>query len=122
MAESTTGTTTTDHTGTDTTKHTGTDTEETEETGDMAKTAATEQEMENTVAKTGSATKNTEASGETDGTAAENISGTDEYIDHIYGKTGSASYSALLTEYRETLINIDMMVINELEVCFMNIY
>lgn len=41
-------------------------------------------------------------------------SNTDEYIDHTYGKMNSTSYMSLLKELRETLINIDMMIINDL--------
>ena len=35
---------------------------------------------------------------------------------------GTTSYSQLLTEYRETLLNINKMVFDELEVLFMGIY
>ena len=43
---------------------------------------------------------------------------TDEYIDHVYGKMNSASYMSLLKELRETLINVDMMIINDLNNLF----
>ena len=41
-------------------------------------------------------------------------SNTDQYIDHVYGKMNSTSYMSLIKELRETLINIDMMIINDL--------
>lgn len=47
---------------------------------------------------------------------------TDEYIDHIYGKQGVVSYSKLLQEYRETFLNIDMMIIKDLGDLFMNLW
>lgn len=50
------------------------------------------------------------------------ISTTEEYIKNITGKTGGTSYSKLLLEFRETLINVDMMVIKELSELFMNLW
>lgn len=54
--------------------------------------------------------------------AAENIDTTDKYIRHISGKTGNQSYSSMLMEYRESLLNIDMMVINEMADLFFNLW
>lgn len=50
------------------------------------------------------------------------INTTDEYITHIYGKSAYKSYPSLIKEYRETLINIDLLIINELNDCFMLLY
>lgn len=46
----------------------------------------------------------------------------DDYLEHVSGKRGGASYSTLLNEYRSTFLNIDMMVIDELADLFMNIW
>lgn len=43
---------------------------------------------------------------------------TKDYVQHIYGKQGHGSYSKLLKEFRETFLNIDMMVIDELKNLF----
>lgn len=56
------------------------------------------------------------------GRTTEEFSNTDDYIDHIVGKMGTASYSAMLTEYRETIINYMELLLNELEPLFMNIW
>ena len=62
------------------------------------------------------------------GTTGETSSGTssytnnDSYIDTVTGKQGSASYASMILEYRETILNIDMMIIEALEPCFMQIY
>lgn len=109
-----TGTETTAHTGTDTLRRTGTDTTAAEETQNATESSTSTQESASTT--TGSETNSHNLSG------SENINGTDQYLDHVYGKMGGATFAALLKEYRETLINIDMMIINELEVCFMNIF
>lgn len=45
-----------------------------------------------------------------------------DFLRHIVGKEGSASYSKLLQEYRETFLNIDMMIIQDLRDLFMQIY
>ena len=50
------------------------------------------------------------------------FSNTDSYIDHVVGKRGTASYSSLIIEFRKTLINIDMRIIDELGDLFMNIW
>nr|DAR75383.1 MAG TPA: Lower collar protein [Caudoviricetes sp.] len=47
---------------------------------------------------------------------------TDEYIETIVGKQGSKDYSALLKEYRETFLNIDMMIIEEFNGLFLNLW
>lgn len=46
----------------------------------------------------------------------------DDYLEHVKGKNGGSSYSALLKEFRETFLNIDMMVINELSELFFNLW
>lgn len=48
-----------------------------------------------------------------------NNSSIDDYLEHVKGKQGGASYASLLKEYRETFLNIDMMVIKELNELFM---
>lgn len=52
-------------------------------------------------------------------TTQEGINGTNEYIDHVYGKSSSSTYPKLINEFRESLLNIDMLVINELSDLFM---
>lgn len=46
---------------------------------------------------------------------------TNEYLDHVKGNTGY-SYSKLLNEYRDTFLNIDMQIIDELEELFMYVW
>lgn len=45
-----------------------------------------------------------------------------KYAEHVYGKRGGASYAALLKEFRETFLNTDMMLIEELRSLFMQVY
>ena len=51
-----------------------------------------------------------------------NFTDTSDYLEHVIGKRNGSSYSAMLQEYRETFINIDVMIINELSDLFMNVW
>lgn len=55
-------------------------------------------------------------------TANKEITSLDDYIEHVRGKNGGVSYSALLNEFRTTFLNIDMQVINDLNELFMNLW
>ena len=46
----------------------------------------------------------------------------DEYIRNISGITGRQSPAALLMEYRKSIINIDLQVLDALADCFMQVY
>ena len=46
------------------------------------------------------------------------IKNTNLYIEKVAGKAGGSSYSTRLKEFRETFLNIDMMIIKELEGLF----
>lgn len=50
------------------------------------------------------------------------FSNTDQYLKHVEGSNGSRSLSELLMQYRETFLNIDMMIINELNDLFMGVW
>ena len=45
------------------------------------------------------------------GSGTENINNTDKYIETVKGKQGTENYSSLLKKFRETFLNIDMMII-----------
>lgn len=50
------------------------------------------------------------------------LESTESYIKKVEGKSGGKSSSELLTEYRATMLNIDMMVIEELSCLFMQLW
>lgn len=56
------------------------------------------------------------------GTAENEINSTDSYLENITGKRGGASYSEMLDKYKDALINIDMMIIDDLEPLFFSLY
>lgn len=47
---------------------------------------------------------------------------TTEYAEHVFGKRGVVSYAKMLEEFRNTFLNIDMMVIDDLKPLFMNLW
>lgn len=51
-----------------------------------------------------------------------NTKGTDEYKDNDIGKIGTETYSEMLQKYRDTFLNIDLMVIRELEPLFIGLW
>lgn len=51
-----------------------------------------------------------------------NATNLDTYIEHVIGKASRVSYSQKLQEFRETFLNIDMMVINDLRTLFFNLW
>lgn len=51
-----------------------------------------------------------------------NFATTEDYLEHIKGLNGNVSYSRLLKEFRETFLNIDMMIIEELSDLFINLW
>lgn len=55
-------------------------------------------------------------------TTQQNTSNHLEHVKHNAGNDARRTDSEMLMEYRKTFLNIDMMIINELESCFMQIW
>lgn len=94
--------------------------------GDLHRTDSSES---NTDSKTTAASKinqsqDTTTHGGTSTTTSQDdtINTTDQYIEHIYGKMGTSSYALMVKEYRENILNIDQMIIDELQDLFMMIW
>jgi hypothetical protein len=79
-------------------------------TGSNRSVGSNETEYENS----GTVTRNTSDSG--------TIKNIEDYLHHVKGKSGGASYSKLLEEYRKTFLNIDMMIIGELKNLFIQLW
>lgn len=56
------------------------------------------------------------------GNGTENINNTDKYIETVIGKQGTENYSSLLKKFRETFLNIDMMIIEDCSDCFFTLW
>lgn len=64
----------------------------------------------------------TEVSGNENENYQSNIKNLENYIEEVKGKASGSNYSKLLKEFRETFLNIDMMIINDLSDLFMNLW
>lgn len=84
------------------------------ETTNASGTTSNQTDVDSTV------TTNDDFSGSTSGTNS--FTNTEDYLEHVRGKQGGISYSKMLTEFRETFLNIDKMVINELAELFFNLW
>ena len=51
-----------------------------------------------------------------------NENGTDSYVNHEYGKIGVQTYQEMQMKWRETFLNIDMQIIDELGDLFMKVW
>lgn len=67
-------------------------------------------------------TSNDVFTGKRDSTENESVNSTEDYTESIIGKRGSGSFSNLLNEFRKTFLNIDMMVIDEFEEMFFQLW
>ena len=82
-------------------------------------TTTSNTDTNNTVDTTRNINTNDRENRNTTQSANRDLTSLDDYLEHVKGKNGGASYSALLNEYRQTFLNIDMQVINELDELFM---
>lgn len=65
-------------------------------------------------------TANLVDTGNTSGT--KDINNLETYIETVSGKRGGASYSKMLMEFRETFLNIDAMILNDLNSLFFGLW
>ena len=99
-----TGTQTTDNTGTQDLKNTGTQTVDNTGTQTVDNTG--------TVNNKGNDTENSKRV----------LNNTQDYAEHVIGKRGTQSYAKMIMELRDSFINIDMMIIDELNDLFFNLW
>ena len=99
-----TGTQTTDNTGTQDLKNTGTQT--------VDNTGTQTVENTGTVNNIGSDTENSKRV----------LNNTQDYVEHVIGKRGTQSYAKMIMELRDSFVNIDMMIIDELNDLFFNLW
>ncbi len=53
---------------------------------------------------------------------ANSFTNTEDYLEHVYGKTPGRSYAEMIKEYRQNFLNIDMDIINNLNDLFMGVW
>lgn len=112
------------------TTHTQTHTKGTTETTDHDYESKHETEhaygsVENTdhTLNTNTATTNNANSTTSDnGNTVKDIHSTEDYLEHVYGKTGGSDYATIINNYRKTFINVDLKIIHELEDLFFGLW
>ena len=67
-------------------------------------------------------TRNGNNTRESTDTRTRNLRDIEDYIQHVKGKTGGVSFSKLLQEFRETFLNIDIMIIKDLNDLFFGLW
>ena len=53
---------------------------------------------------------------------ATQLTSTEDYTEHVSGKQGAISYSKMLEEFRQTFLNIDRMILDELNDLFFGLW
>lgn len=116
------GTTVSKNTGTDTTDLTRLD--DTAHRGTIGIDDDTQRDLLRDRDKDTSSSTNTDFTKDfdTDTTGNTKTDNKDQYTNRNWGKVGNETYSEMLTKYRDTFLNIDMMVIRELENLFMQLW
>ena len=56
------------------------------------------------------------------GTSQLAVNNTEEYVERVVGKRGGHTYSAMIMEFRKTILNIDAMIIDELSDLFFGLW
>ena len=92
----------------------------TKATSNNSETGMTDQTTADETKATGNSKSN--ATTETDTANKTTSNDFENYISHVIGKSEGETYSEMLMKFRETFLNIDMMIIDELKTCFMMIY
>lgn len=91
-------------------------------TGSDSRTDTSNTTDVNNVVDNGNAKNDTTSNETASGNHNRTAKTTEEYLNTVKGKQGSSSYSKLLKEFRETFLNIDKMIIDELGDLFINLW
>ena len=99
---------------------TATGSESSRTTTDKDITGSETQTKQNIINESGN--KNKMNSGTNNSTTTSTLSTTESYIETVVGNNGSWNFSRLLQDFRDTFLNIDMLVINEFKGMFMGLW
>lgn len=58
----------------------------------------------------------------TGGTLRSTLTNTEDYVEHVVGKSAGMSFAKAIMEFRDSLLNIDMMIIDNLADLFMGLW
>ena len=120
-SSSTRGTTTTSRTGSDTVQNTENNTRTEERTADNERTGSRENRTSDTTSRQAGSESTRSNNYTSDDTQKEKTAG-DRLVNTIVKGVQGVSESQLLKEWRETFLNIDMQVIEDLQSLFISLY
>lgn len=78
--------------------------------------------LTNATKRTGEQSSNSTVTNKSGTDYTESVNSTEDYTEKVTGKVSGVSYSKMLNEFRETMLNIDMKVINEFEELFFGLW
>lgn len=107
---------------TDTGTRGNTGTQKTETNGNDLLSNTGSQDINNTGTQTIENTGNVNNKGKDTENTKRVMNNTQEYLEHVVGKRGTQSYAKMIMELRDSFINIDMMIIDELNDLFFNLW
>ena len=107
---------------TDTGTRDNTGTQETETNGNDLLSNTGSQDINNTGTQTIENTGNVNNKGKDTENTKRVMNNTQDYAEHVIGKRGTQSYAKMIMELRNSFINIDMMIIDELNDLFFNLW
>lgn len=99
-----------------------TGTQQTETNGNDLLSNTGSQDIINTGTQTIENTGNVNNKGKDTENTKRVMNNTQDYAEHVIGKRGTQSYAKMIMELRDSFINIDMMIIDELNDLFFNLW
>lgn len=91
-------------------------------TDNGATTDHSEDTAHDTITYTEDSETNTTRNTDRERTGERDIAHEEDFLSHIKGKQGGASYSYMLMEFRKAMLNIDQMILNELAPLFFGLW
>lgn len=107
---------------TDTGTRDNTGTQKTDTNGNDLLSNTGSQDINNTGTQTIENTGNVNNKGKDTENTKRVMNNTQDYAEHVIGKRGTQSYAKMIMELRDSFINIDMMIIDELNDLFFNLW
>ena len=107
---------------TDTGTRDNTGTQKTDTNGNDLLSNTGSQDINNTGTQTIENTGNVNNKGKDTENTKRVMNNTQDYLEHVVGKRGTQSYAKMIMELRDSFINIDMMIIDELNDLFFNLW
>lgn len=91
-------------------------------TSELTRNTQDETTLTDTNNQSGNYRDKTENTSSIENSATNKLTTTEEYVNKVVGKRGGQSYASMVMELRNSLINVDMLIIDELSDLFMQLW